>query len=72
MNSTMTMQHNWVKHTVTKVSAVPDLEDDSQVVIFEDPEDTQNAEDGAVYGCDRCGIPMPGNTDTICQGAPDA
>ena len=71
MTLTMTLQHAWVKHTVTKVSTVPDLEDDNQVVVFEDPDDTQAAEEGAVFGCDRCGVPLEGNTDTICEGAPN-
>lgn len=66
--TTMTMQHRWVKHTVTKVSLLPDLNDDRQVVAIEDPADVQAAEDGAVYGCDVCGVPMEGNTDSMCEG----
>lgn len=60
------MQHQWVKHTVTKVSAVPDFDDEDKIVVIEDPDDVRAAEDEAVYGCNRCGIPMPGNTDTLC------
>lgn len=61
------LQHTWVKHTVTKVSALPDLDDDAKVVIVEDPDDTQKAEDQAVFGCDTCGVPMEGNTDSFCN-----
>lgn len=67
MTQTMTMQHTWVKHTITKVSALPDLDNDQQVVVIEDPLDVQIAEQEAVYGCDRCGVAMPGNTDTTCH-----
>jgi hypothetical protein len=62
-------QHQWVKHTLTKVSTVPDLDDDAQIVVIEDPTDVASAEDAAVYGCNVCGMPMPGNTDTLCSGA---
>jgi hypothetical protein len=62
-----TLQHKWVKHTVTKVSALPDLDDDRQVVVIEDPDDVQAAEEGAVFGCDACGVKMEGNTDTTCN-----
>jgi hypothetical protein len=68
---TMTLQHHWVKHTVTNVSVLPDPDDDRQIVVIEDPDDVQNAEDEAVFGCDRCGISMPGNTDSTCPGAPN-
>lgn len=59
--------HKWVKHTVTKVSTLPDLDDDRQVVVIEDPADVASAEEEAVYGCDRCGVKMEGNTDTLCD-----
>jgi hypothetical protein len=64
---TVTVQHTWVKHTITKVSTLPDLDDDRQIVVIEDPDDVRAAEDDAVYGCDVCGIPMEGNTDTLCD-----
>jgi hypothetical protein len=67
----MTLQHTWVKHTITPVSTLPDLDDDRQVVVIEDPKDAQIAEEQAVYGCDVCGVPMEGNTDTLCGGYPD-
>lgn len=65
---TMIRQHDWVKHTITRVSVLPDLDDDQKVVIIEDPEATQSAEEQAVYGCNNCGLPMAGNTDTLCEG----
>jgi rubrerythrin len=61
--------HKWVKHTITNVSAIPDLDEPEKVSIFEDPIDTAQGEAGAVYGCDVCGCPMEGNTDTLCPGA---
>lgn len=64
-------QHQWVKHTLTKVSTVPDLDDDRQIVVIEDPADIREGEDAAVYGCNVCGIPLPGNTDTMCPGPPE-
>jgi hypothetical protein len=71
MNTMTLQQHRWVKHTVTNVSTLPDLEDERQVVVIEDPADVQAAEDGAVYGCDRCGLPLEGNTDSLCEGTDD-
>jgi hypothetical protein len=68
---TMLKQHTWVKHTLTKVSTLPDLDDDRQIVVIEDPNDVQAAEDNAVYGCDTCGVPLEGNSDTLCEGAPE-
>lgn len=64
----ITMQHTWVKHTITKVSTLPDLDDDRQVVVIEDPKDVEAAEEQAVYGCDVCGVTMEGNTDSLCPG----
>jgi hypothetical protein len=61
-------QHKWVKHTVTNVSTLPDLDDDRQVVVIEDPADVEAAEEGAVYGCDVCGCILEGNTDSLCPG----
>lgn len=63
-------QHQWVKHTITKVSLLPDLDDDRQVVAIEDAQDVQDAEDNAAYGCDVCGVAMEGNTDSLCTGPP--
>lgn len=59
--------HTWVKHTITSVSTLPDLDDDRQIVVIEDPADVQQAEEQAVYGCDRCGVSMEGNTDSLCD-----
>ena len=64
----MVAQHEWVKHTITPVSVVPDLDDDNQVVVLENKQAQEDAEDSAVYGCNQCGLPMPGNTDTLCEG----
>lgn len=67
----MTSQHHhWVKHTVTKVSVIPDLDEEDKVTAIEDPEDVQAAEDGALYGCDVCGVLLEGNADTMCEGPP--
>lgn len=63
----MTLQHQWVKHTVTKVSTIPDFDDEAQVVVVEDPDDIQAAEEGAVFGCNRCGVTLEGNHDTPCK-----
>lgn len=68
--ATMTMQHHWVKHTITKVSTLPDPDNDNEIFVIEDPTDVATAEEGAVYGCDVCGVSMEGNTDTLCKGAP--
>lgn len=68
MITVATMQHVWVKHTITPVSIVPDVDDDRQIVVIEDPRDIEQAEDDAVYGCDRCGKSMAGNTDSLCEG----
>ena len=68
MMSVMTKPHSWVKHTITRVSTLPDLDDDAQVVVIEDPSDTQNAEDEAVFGCNECGVPLEGHSDTLCSG----
>lgn len=64
------MQHRWVKHTITHVDTLPDPENDDEIYVIESQEDRERAEEEAVYGCDRCGLPMAGNTDTLCKGAP--
>lgn len=63
-----TKHHVWVKHTVTPVSLVPDPENDNEVFVIESEADTKAAEEAAVYGCNNCGLPMAGNTDTLCAG----
>lgn len=66
--STMQLeQHKWVKHTITPVSALPDLDDDRQIVVIENDDDIKEAEENAVFGCDRCGVQMEGNTDSLCD-----
>lgn len=60
--------HKWVKLTKTNVSTLPDLDEPDKVVVIEDPADIEAAEEGAVFGCDRCGVPLEGNTDTYCEG----
>lgn len=64
------MQHAWVKHTVTNISVIPDIDEEDKVTAIEDPDDVKAAEDNAVYGCNVCGVPLEGNSDTLCQGAP--
>jgi len=71
VTDTMTLQHRWVKHTITPISVLPDPDDDRQVVAIEDPKDVELAEEQSVYGCDICGVSMPGNTDTTCPGFSD-
>lgn len=68
MISTMTKHHRWVKHTITPVSTLPDPDDDAQIVVIEDAKDIEAAEENAVYGCDVCGLPLEGNTDSTCEG----
>lgn len=68
----MTRQHQWVKHTITKVSTLPDPDNDNEIFVIEDPRDVESAEDEAVFGCDVCGLPMQGNTDSLCEGEPNA
>lgn len=65
--STMTMQHRWVKHTITNVTTISDPTDDTQIVVLESDEANKEAEDNAVYGCDECGVPMAGNSETECD-----
>lgn len=71
MYKIMTAQHQWVKLTQTKVSVHPDFDEEDKVVVFEDPKDTQAAEEGAVYGCGICGVPLDGNADSLCEGPQD-
>lgn len=68
--SAMTLQyHKWVKLTKTPISLVPDIDEPDKVTAIEDPVDVQAAEEGAVYGCDLCGVPLEGNSDTLCGGS---
>jgi hypothetical protein len=70
MMPTMTDQHHqWVKHTVTDVSTLPDIDEPEKVVVIEDPRDVATAEEGAVYGCKVCHLPLEGNADTLCRGS---
>jgi hypothetical protein len=61
-----TLQHQWVKHTITPVSTLTDT--DGEPIVFVDPDQAVIAEDHAVYGCDRCGEAMAGNHNTECKG----
>lgn len=62
---TMTLEHHWVKHTITPVSVIPD--DEGNPVVFVDPDQQIISEDEAAYGCDSCGVPMVGNLHTECS-----
>jgi len=55
------MEHMWVKHTITPVGVLAGIE--GEPVVFVDPDQQNISEDGAAYGCDRCGVPM--NTRTL-------
>lgn len=68
MPTMTTAHHTWVKHTMTSVSTLPDIDEPDKVVVIEDPADAAIAEEGAVYGCLRCGVPLEGNADTLCEG----
>lgn len=61
------MHHQWVKHTMTRVSTLPDIDEPDKVVVIEDPADIAEGEDKAVYGCNVCGVPLEGNADTLCD-----
>lgn len=67
MMSTETLQHDWIKMTMTPVMTLSDGE--GEPVVFVDPEQMIIAEDNSVYGCNRCGKPMTGNYNTTCEGA---
>ena len=62
------MNHQWVKHTITPISTLIDPNNEAELFIIEDPQDVQDAEDQAVFGCNICGLPMQGNTETGCEG----
>ena len=66
MSETLTQPHSWVKYTRNPVSAVPDPDNDAEVFVIEELTPEQ-AEEGAVYGCEACGVEMEGNTDTLCD-----
>lgn len=66
--TTMTLQHNFVKHTITQVEALPGLEPTDPPVIVVDPEQQDLAEEDAVYGCNTCGQPMSQAYNTECPG----
>lgn len=65
---TQVQHHKWVKLTKTSVSTLPDLDEPDKVTVIEDPSDVEAAEENAVFGCDVCGVPLEGNTDTLCGG----
>jgi hypothetical protein len=46
------------------VALLPDPDNDNEVFAIEDPESQQDT-----YGCKRCGVPLEGNTDTLCEGS---
>lgn len=63
--SVLTQEHHWVKHTITPVSTL--IDNEGQPIVFVDPEQQTIAEDNAVYGCDRCGVPMAGYHGSLCD-----
>lgn len=63
---TRTMEHVWVKHTITPVQVLTDGE--GQPVVLVDPDQQIIAEDQAVYGCQVCSNPMATHFDTECEG----
>lgn len=66
MSKTITVQHTWVKHTITPVSVLSGI--DGEPVVFVDPDQQVLSEQTAVYGCVACNEPMAGNHNTECQG----
>lgn len=72
MSATMSdvTHHQWVKYTRTPVSLLPDPDNDNEVFAIEGITPEQ-ADEQAVYGCERCGVSMEGNTDTLCSGPPN-
>ena len=58
------VHHTWVKLSQTDVALLPDPDNDNEVFAIEDPESQQDT-----YGCKRCGVPLEGNTDTLCEGS---
>lgn len=69
MPKTATAQHTWVKHTLTPVLILPDLQ--GEPIIFVDPDQQTISEDHAVYGCDACGEALVDAMNTECKGRPD-
>jgi hypothetical protein len=62
----MTAEHIWVKHVITPVHVLEDDQGDRVVLV--DPDQQIISEDEAVYGCDRCGVPMIESTmHTECE-----
>lgn len=51
-----TAQHEWVAMTMHPVTVLRD--DNGEPVIFADPDDIREADDTAVYGCNRCSVPL--------------
>ncbi|MCA1807231.1 MAG: hypothetical protein LC687_05210 [Actinobacteria bacterium] len=65
----MTGIHNWVKHTVTQVSVISDPDEDDAVIAVSSPEQVEEAEEKAVFGCSRCGLPLnPDTSEVPCGG----
>ncbi len=63
------MRHQWVKHTITEVDVVADIEDEGAIVAFSSQDNNQAAEESAVFGCMRCQLPLnPHTAETACQG----
>lgn len=65
----MTKSHIWVKHTITQVEVLSDLE--GEPVVLVDPEQQALAEEDAAYGCQVCGRSMANNYNTECEGPED-
>lgn len=65
---TMVDTHQFVKHTMTPVSVLPD--DDGAPIVFVDPEQALMAEEAAVYGCTVCGMGADQAMHEECPGVP--
>lgn len=69
MATTMTKQHVWVKHVITKVEVLSD--DDGSPIVMVDPEEQELAEEDAAYGCNICGKSMVRGFNEECEGPSD-
>lgn len=67
----MTEEHTWVKHVITPVEVIDGLNPEDPPVVLVDPDQQTISEDNAVYGCDRCGVPMAGHYGSRCEPGDD-
>ena len=67
-SDTLIAQHEWVKHTITPVSVLPN--DDGEPVVLVDPDEQAASEHAmTVYGCLSCGEPLATHHNKPCEGA---